>query len=85
MWICSENGNVDFNCIYSVTGGVTYAPNGTISADGIYFEHYGCFIAGDNNINAFYINLHRLANSDVVDMKWPYAGNTFLCTPESAD
>lgn len=85
LWICSENGNVDFNCIYSVTGGVTYAPNGTISADGIYFEHYGCFIAGDNNINAFYINLHRLANSDVVDMKWPYAGNTFLCTPESAD
>lgn len=83
LWICSENGSVDFNCVYSVTGGVTYAPNGTISTDGIYFEHYGSFIAGDVDINAFYINLHRLANSDVLDMKWPYAGETFLCTPES--
>lgn len=83
LWICSENGNVTFNCIYCVTGGVTYAPNGKIKINGIYFEHYGCFIGGDNNINAFYINIHRLANADTLDMKWPYAGKVYLCKAES--
>lgn len=82
LWICSENGNVTFNCIYCVTGGVTYAPNGKIKINGIYFEHYGCFIGGDNNIDAFYINIHRLANADTLDMKWPYAGKVYLCKAE---
>lgn len=82
LFVCSENGNIDFNCIYSSTGGITYAPNGTISADGVYFEHSGSFIAGDNNINAFYINLHRLDNLSTVDLKWVTPGKVYLCENE---
>jgi hypothetical protein len=81
LWICSESGNVDFNCIFNSLGGVTYAPNGKITMDGIYFEHYGCLIAGDNDINAFYVNVHRLPNSDTVDIQWTQPGNVYLCTP----
>ncbi len=81
LFIASEDGNINFNSIYSYTGGVTYAPNGTIAANGIAFVHYGCFIASDNNINAFYINLHRLANLSSLDLKWTAPGNVFLCEP----
>lgn len=104
LFICSEQGNINFNSTYSYTGGITYAPGayayttnsetgktemtksgGVISINGIYFEHYGAFIARDNNINAFYINLHRLANLKTLDLKTVSPSNVYLCPIESAD
>lgn len=81
LFICSENGNIKFNSIYSTTGGITYAPNGKIEANGVYFEHYGSFIGFDININSFYINLHRAANLETLDLGWNKAGNVYLCEP----
>ena len=104
LFICSEQGNINFNSTYSYTGGITYAPGayayttnsetgktemtksgGVISINGIYFEHYGAFIARDNNINAFYINLHRLANLKTLDLKTVSPSNVYLCPIKSSD
>ena len=85
LFICSRNGDVNFHCLYSSTGGVTYAPNGKISADGVYFEHNGSFIAGDNDINCFYINLHRLDNLATLDLEWVSPDQVYLCEVEDAD
>ena len=104
LFICSEQGNINFNSIYSWTGGITYAPGtlkyttnaetgkseysksgGTISINGVYFEHFGAFIARDNNINSFYINLHRLANLKTLDLKTVSPSNVYLCPIESTD
>ena len=83
MCICSERNNVNFNCIFNVLGGFIYAPYGNLNVNGTYFEHYGAYIGDQININAFYIEFHRLPNVSVIDMKWAKPGDVYLCEPIS--